>query len=166
MSEFEKYKNPVCVIKDEPVNVFGGQVDVIAAHGEHVECPKCGSRNLKVIRNISVHPMGFRIACDNKNCRFSVPEFLEERAYTTEEGVELAVETWDRYAVAIAGLDTDGAVEAAPLTLSDGSVLAKEGDKRYLYADGAKIDLDAMEINLDEGLGKPPFPGTFDASVD
>lgn len=138
-------KNPICTIKDEAVAVCGGLINPLIASGGHLPCPNCQSTELRMIRNINYHPMGFRLACDK--CEFEIPESLEVEAYTTEEGVQLAADTWDKYVINLLGakLFNEGNMEI--LHLDDESAVIKDGDDTYfINVDGEKFSLDTMEF--------------------
>lgn len=138
-------KHPICTIKDEATAVCGGLINPLIASGQYLPCPNCQSTELRMIRNINYHPMGFRLACDK--CEFEIPESLEIEAYTTEEGVQLAADAWDKYVISLLGakLFNDGNMEI--LRFDDEAAVNKDEDDTYfINVDGQKFSLDAMEF--------------------
>lgn len=109
------FKNPICVIKGDPIFIFGGLIDEIIGMGEYPACPKCQSTELHLIKNIYFQPMGFRICCDK--CGYAVPEFMEEMAYMTEEGLEKALSVWGSYVAIEEGKELFFGVEPEPIEL-------------------------------------------------
>lgn len=151
-------KNPLCKIKDTPVNVFGGMVEVYCDAGEHMVCPVCGSTELKLVRDIEMSPTCYRIACGIETCEFEVPEALGVSAYTSETGIAEALKVWDIYAVSVAGsldalekdLERLDFITDGPIMRPDGSIEVVENGRRYVYRDGVKIDVETMELQYDE----------------
>ena len=144
-----EFKNPICTIKDEPVPVFGGLVDVVVASGEHVPCPKCKGREFRICRDTLFNPMGCRLTCDN--CGFSVPEAMEEMAYTTEEGLKLALKAWDCFAAYIEGEGLFHSEDYIPIEVES---------EHIIEIDGIKLNLDTMDFlgSEKDDLDEPLWP--------